>query len=93
MPGPASSANGSADAATVARHVIETLSQPYDVGHGETFVSASVGIAVFPTDGITAPELLQHADMAMYRAKSAGRGNHAFFEEAMGSPILAGYRR
>jgi diguanylate cyclase (GGDEF)-like protein len=72
-----------ADAATVARHVIETLSQPYDIGHGETFVSASVGIAVFPTDGISAQELLQHADMAMYRAKSTGRGSHAFFEEAM----------
>ncbi len=72
-----------ADAATVARHVIETLSQPYDIGHGEAFVSASIGIAVFPTDGMTAQELLQHADMAMYRAKAAGRGQHAFFEEAM----------
>ena len=72
-----------ADAATVARHVIETLSQPYDIGHGEAFVSASIGIAVFPTDGMTAQELLQHADMAMYRAKGAGRGQHAFFEEAM----------
>ena len=65
-----------ADAATVARHVIETLSQPYDIGHGEAFVSASIGIAVFPTDGMTAQELLQHADMAMYRAKAAGRGQH-----------------
>jgi diguanylate cyclase (GGDEF)-like protein len=70
------------DAATVARHVIETLSQPYDIGHG-AFVSASIGIAIFPTDGVTAQELLQHADMAMYRAKAAGRGQHAFFEEAM----------
>ena len=47
------------------------------------FVSASIGIAIFPTDGMTAQELLQHADMAMYRAKAAGRGQHAFFEEAM----------
>jgi diguanylate cyclase (GGDEF)-like protein len=72
-----------ADAATVAQHVIETLSQPYDVGHGETFVSASIGIALFPIDGTDAEELLRHADMAMYRAKGKGRGSQAFYEEAM----------
>jgi len=72
-----------ADAATVAQHMIEALSQPYDIGNGETFVAASVGIALFPIDGTSAEELLRHADMAMYRAKAKGRGNHAFFEEAM----------
>ena len=72
-----------ADAATVARHVIETLSQPYRIGHGDTFIAASVGIAVYPGDGTGATELLQHADMAMYRAKQQGRGNHVFFESAM----------
>ena len=72
-----------ADAALVAQHVIEALSQPYDIGHGETFVSASIGIALYPLDGTTADELLRHADMAMYRAKEKGRASHAFFEEAM----------
>ena len=71
------------DAGVVARHLIETLSQPYDIGHGETFVAASIGIAAYPADGATAPELLRHADMAMYRAKQKGRGNHVFFEEEM----------
>ncbi len=72
-----------ADAAVVARMLSEALAKPFDVGHGETFVSASVGIAVYPTDGTTAQELLRHADMAMYRAKEAGRGVHVFFEETM----------
>jgi diguanylate cyclase (GGDEF)-like protein len=72
-----------ADAATVAQHLIETLSQPYRIGHGDTFVAASVGIAIYPGDGTGATELLQHADMAMYRAKQQGRGNHVFFETAM----------
>jgi len=72
-----------ADAATVAQHVIEALSQPYDIGHGETFVAASIGIALFPIDGTDAEELLRHADMAMYRAKAKGRASHAFFEEGM----------
>jgi diguanylate cyclase (GGDEF)-like protein len=72
-----------ADAATVAQHLIATLSQPYDIGHGDTFVAASVGIATYPEDGTTAAELLRHADMAMYRAKERGRGSFAFFEDAM----------
>jgi diguanylate cyclase (GGDEF)-like protein len=73
----------SSDAAMVAQHLIATLSQPYDIGHGDTFVSASVGIAIYPADGASAPELLRHADMAMYRAKERGRGSFAFFEDAM----------
>jgi diguanylate cyclase (GGDEF)-like protein len=73
----------SADAAIVAQHLIAALSQPYDIGHGDTFVAASIGIAMYPADGTTAQELLRHADMAMYRAKAKGRGSHAFFEDAM----------
>ncbi|MCU0805395.1 MAG: EAL domain-containing protein [Burkholderiales bacterium] len=72
-----------ADAAVVARMLSEALAAPFDIGHGETFVSASLGIAVYPTDGTTAQELLRHSDMAMYRAKESGRGAHVFFEEAM----------
>ena len=73
----------SADAAMVAQHLIAALSQPYDVGHGDTFVAASIGIAMYPADGATAQELLRHADMAMYRAKERGRASFAFFEDAM----------
>ena len=72
-----------ADVSAVAQHLIDVLSAPYDVGHGDTFVSASIGIAMYPTDAAAAHDLLQQADMAMYRAKARGRGGHAFFEEAM----------
>jgi diguanylate cyclase (GGDEF)-like protein len=71
------------EAVTVAKHVIETLSKSYDVGHGETFIGASVGIAMFPTNGTTPQELLRHADLAMYRAKGKGRGNHVLYEDEM----------
>jgi diguanylate cyclase (GGDEF)-like protein len=71
------------DVAVVAQHLIDVLSQPYDVGYGDTFITASIGIALYPTDGTSAQELLQHSDMAMYRAKERGRGQHAYFEEAM----------
>jgi EAL domain-containing protein (putative c-di-GMP-specific phosphodiesterase class I) len=72
-----------ADAATAAQHMITALSQPYEIGHANTFVAASVGIAIYPADGANAQELLRHADMAMYRAKERGRGSFAFFEDAM----------
>jgi len=71
------------DAAAVARHVIEVLSRPYLVAHTESFISASIGIALFPDDGTTAQDLLRNADMAMYQAKERGRGIHVFFEEPM----------
>ncbi|MCL4801249.1 MAG: EAL domain-containing protein [Burkholderiales bacterium] len=71
------------DAAIVSQHVIDVLSQPFTLAGTETFVAASIGIALFPGDGATPEELLQNADMAMYRAKEQGRGTHVFFEEAM----------
>ncbi len=71
------------DAAIVACHLIDSLSQPFTVAHAESFVAASIGIALFPNDGATAHELLRNSDMAMYRAKQRGRGTHAFFEEEM----------
>ena len=75
------------DAALVARHVIETLSRPYVVRESSIFVSATVGIAVYPNDGASAEELLQHADLAMYKAKEAGRRQFAFFEASMNEEV------
>jgi EAL domain-containing protein (putative c-di-GMP-specific phosphodiesterase class I) len=46
-----------------------------------------VGIAMYPSDGKNAEQLLRHADLAMYRAKSAGRGQLAFFEPSMNAEI------
>ncbi len=71
------------DAAVVAKHVIEVLSQPFTIGGTETFVAASVGIAIFPTDGASTDEMLRNADTAMYQAKEQGRGTHVFFKEEM----------
>jgi len=71
------------DAATVAQHLIEVLSQPFTVSGTETFVAASVGTAIFPSDGASTDELLRNADTAMYRAKEQGRGTHVFFKPEM----------
>jgi diguanylate cyclase (GGDEF)-like protein/PAS domain S-box-containing protein len=70
-------------ASQVAVRVVEALSAPF-VLQGKTIHSgASVGVAMFPSDGNDAATLLRHADTAMYAAKSQGRGNFQFFSPAM----------
>jgi diguanylate cyclase (GGDEF)-like protein len=70
-------------AAKLAAEVLGLLSQPFQISASECFISASIGVSVFPTDGSTAEELLKHADIAMYRAKAAGRSRFVFYEESM----------
>jgi EAL domain-containing protein (putative c-di-GMP-specific phosphodiesterase class I) len=65
--------------APIAERLIESLSAPYVVNDFELFLTASVGITVFPVDGGEAKELLQKADAAMYKAKSLGKNDYHFF--------------
>lgn len=67
------------DAALIASKIIHTLSEPITLSGHHLLISASVGIATFPTHGTTAAELLQHADQALYRAKANGRNAYAFY--------------
>ena len=79
----------SAEAAgTVAEHIIAVLSKPYFAEMVESFVTASIGIAVYPADGASAEELMRNADTAMYRAKDSGRARYVFFEEAMNAEVV-----
>lgn len=77
------------DVLPVAQKIIEALSEPFLVAGQACFLSASVGIAIFPDNGDTPDELLKHADTAMYRAKSAGRRQAVFFEERMNAEAVA----
>jgi diguanylate cyclase (GGDEF)-like protein len=76
-----------ADAARAARNAIEALSGQFVIGASSAFVSASVGIALYPADGASAEDLLRHADLAMFRAKQQGRGQFAFFEASMNAEV------
>lgn len=67
------------DAASVANHVIEQMAPAFVLLGQEVFVGASIGIAIFPEHGDNAESLLQHADAAMYVAKSEARGAVRFF--------------
>ncbi len=67
------------DAALVAQKALERLSAAFDLHGKEVFVTASVGIAGFPGDGVDAESLIGAADAAMYRAKQSGRNAYQFF--------------
>jgi diguanylate cyclase (GGDEF)-like protein len=67
------------DAALVAQKILERLAAPVTAQRQEVFVTASIGIAVFPADGGDADTLLGAADAAMYRAKQSGRNGYQFF--------------
>jgi diguanylate cyclase (GGDEF)-like protein len=69
--------------ANLARRIVEELSNSYDIDGHRVVIGASVGIAVAPRDGAGADVLLKNADMALYRAKSEGRGSWRFFEPEM----------
>ena len=76
------------DAAKIAQKVLDTVAQPVSIDGTELFLTTSIGIAVFPSDGDTAEALLANADHAMYRAKDAGRNSYQMFTPAMNSRAL-----
>lgn len=71
------------DASVLSRRIIEKLSEPYLVDDKELFLGASIGIALVGEDGDTPTALLKNADIALYRAKQAGRGTARRFEPFM----------
>ncbi len=70
-------------AAYVARRINSAVASPFSVYGTDVYVGATIGIAVFPTDGRTVDELVRNADAAMYSCKSVGRGSHAFYQARM----------
>ena len=76
------------DAERVATRILDAMREPIFVAGQECFVTASVGIAMFPRDGLNLADLMRNSDVAMYSAKTAGRNSSAVY-----SPQLAGRGR
>jgi diguanylate cyclase (GGDEF)-like protein/PAS domain S-box-containing protein len=70
--------NDRRSAATVAQKVLDTIRQPVLIDEHELYVTTSIGIALYPEDGMDTETLLREADRAMYRAKDSGRNNFQF---------------
>ena len=73
------------DAMRVARTLADALRIPFQIEGNEMFVSVSVGISVYPNDGLDGEQLVAHADAAMYCAKERGRNNFQWFAAEMDS--------
>jgi diguanylate cyclase (GGDEF)-like protein/PAS domain S-box-containing protein len=76
------------DAAKVARRLLEELRKPFGVAGQEVFVSASIGLALYPLDGEDAESLLKNAGAAMHFAKDQGRDNYQFYSRDMNASTL-----
>ena len=71
------------DVARVARRLQQAFALPFRIGADELFLTASIGIAMYPDDGIDGESLLRNADAAMYDAKQHGRNGYSFYIKEM----------
>ncbi|MFZ3114814.1 MAG: EAL domain-containing protein [Syntrophales bacterium] len=76
------------DAAKTVHRLLKEISEPYDLGNREVFMSASIGIALYPDDGTEVDDLLKNADAAMGCAKNEGKNNYQFYSASMNSSVL-----
>jgi len=77
------------DAGQLARRVVDTISKPFEIDGNRITIGCSVGISVAPGDGTSSEKLLKNADVALYRAKTDGRGTWRFFEPEMDARLQA----
>ncbi|WP_247875964.1 bifunctional diguanylate cyclase/phosphodiesterase [Azospirillum sp. TSH100] len=82
---PCIASNGAAR--EVAERVVRAFSIPFTINGHDHFVTASIGIALYPTDGDDGPELLRNADLALYRAKEQGRSRYEFYTAAINERV------
>ncbi|WP_158592236.1 EAL domain-containing protein [Noviherbaspirillum sedimenti] len=71
------------DVAHVADRVVAAFKEKFRLSQGTHLIGTSIGISVFPEDGMDADTLLQNADIAMYAVKTAGKGNYRFYEHQL----------
>jgi diguanylate cyclase (GGDEF)-like protein len=67
----------------LAKRILESITEPYDLGGRKVSIGVSIGITLAPADGCDADALIRNADLALYKAKSEGRNRFRFFESAM----------
>jgi diguanylate cyclase (GGDEF)-like protein/PAS domain S-box-containing protein len=72
----------------IVQRVMDSVAQPVMLGPKEFFVTCSIGVAAYPSDGTPPDSLIEHADIAMYRAKKLGRNNFQFYTPAMNEESL-----
>lgn len=79
---------GRDDASKLAGKITHILKQPFYVDGHELYVSASIGIALYPHDGTHLDSLIKHADVAMYHVKGQGKNGYQFYSNEMNAPYI-----
>ncbi|HFB64893.1 MAG TPA: EAL domain-containing protein [Aeromonadales bacterium] len=72
---------------TIAEQLLNRLRDSFQIEGRDLILSASIGIAIYPEDGLTSSELLRNADAAMYHAKELGGNTYSFYTEAMNKEV------
>ncbi|WP_047712304.1 phosphodiesterase DibA [Pseudomonas lactis] len=70
-------------AAALAQRMLNAMKEPFIFDGNQLFISASIGISLFPSDALSAEQLLRNADSALFKAKSAGREGYALYTEEL----------
>ncbi len=73
------------DAAFISKKIVATLTLPFFVQEHEIFLTASIGISLFPDNGVNSSTLIKHADVAMYKSKELGRNQYEFYTDDLTS--------
>ena len=71
----------------ISNKILSDLKEPFEIRGKENFISASIGISIFPDDGATVKKLLNNSDAAMYQAKNIGKDGYCFFSEELHQAI------
>lgn len=75
------------DASKICRQVVNSFEDSFILDNGESFITTSIGVAIYPDDGDTPDLLLKNADIAMYHSKKTGKNTFQFFTEEIQSAV------
>ncbi|WP_165921703.1 GGDEF domain-containing response regulator [Sulfuricurvum sp. IAE1] len=78
----------SEDTSVVAKKIMNVLSAPVNLDGRDYFITASIGISIYPSDGIDAETLVKNADTAMYHSKELGRNKYSLYTESLHSTAM-----
>lgn len=73
---------------SLAQKLLDTLTEPFKINKQDLYVTASIGVSIFPNDGEDSETLLRNADVAMYRAKDLGKNNYQFYSDDLSARIF-----
>ncbi len=80
--------NSQDDAELIAQKIIHALQSEFVIDGKEIFISASIGISIFPKDGCDVDSTIKAADMAMYQVKNKGKNNHSFYSAELSKDVV-----